>query len=324
MSTDTQAHSENGADLYLHPVDIEEIGEFLRYIHLELNRSLLTLSAYGRDIRQFAAWITGGDSLRFSPDSVTASDIRTWLTLLAKSGETTRTLRRKLQSLRAFWRFLMKRGLVHTSPAADVTLPKISRDLPGFAKTEQIEAILADAPDPSDPEGVQEHLIITFLYSTGIRQAELLGIDDSDISVSLAEARITGKRNKQRIVPLPAPLLDEIAAWQTLRDSVFPPPEEGKPLFRGPDGSRMSKSRLYATVRAMLSQTSATHKGPHTLRHTFATAMLNNGADLDTVKEFLGHRSLSTTQIYTHLSFSQLRRDYDKAHPRKKNKKNTT
>ena len=197
MPTENPAPDGNGADPYLHPTDIEQIGDFLRYIHLELNRSLLTLSAYGRDIRQFAAWVTGDDSLRFSPGSVTASDIRTWLTILARSGETTRTLRRKVQSLRAFWRFLMKRGLAHTSPAADVTLPRISRDLPEFAKTEQIEALLADTPDPTDPEGVQEHLIITFLYSTGIRQAELLGIDDTDISVSLAEARITGKRNKQ-------------------------------------------------------------------------------------------------------------------------------
>lgn len=290
--------------------------DFSAYLRLELNRSPLTAEAYVRDLIQFSSWLTESRPEEFDAASVTAGDIRGWLTRISRGGDSARSLRRKTQSLRAYFRFLMKRGLIDSNPAADVTLAKISKPLPEFARTEEIEALLATAPDPDSEKEVMAHLILLLLYSTGIRQAELLGLHDRDISRSSREAHITGKRNKQRIVPLPLPLLAEIEGWQRLRDTIHPDLPEPKPLFVNPDGTPLTKNILYRTVREKLEHTSATHKGAHTLRHTFATTMLNNGAELDTVKEFLGHESLATTQIYTHLSYSQLLHHYRAAHPR--------
>lgn len=290
--------------------------DFTDYLRLELNRSQLTAEAYSRDLKQFSGWLTGSRPEEFDATSVTPADIRGWLTALSRAGDTARSLRRKTQSLRAYYRFLMKRGAVAMNPAADVRLAKISKPLPEFARPEEIETLLAEPVDPESEHEVQSHLILLMLYTTGIRQAELLGIRDRDISESAREVCITGKRDKQRIVPLPQPMLDEIKQWQALRDRIHPDLPEPKPLLVSPSGEPLTKPRLYDMVSERMQATSATHKGAHTLRHSFATAMLNNGADLDTVKEFLGHESLATTQIYTHLSYSQLRRDYTAAHPR--------
>lgn len=292
--------------------------DFHDYLLHELNRSPLTAEAYCRDLSQFTDWLTDGKSYDFRPESVTSGDIRSWLTRLSKAGDTTRSLRRKTQSLRAYWRFLMKRGLAQSNPATDVSLAKISKPLPEFARPEEIENILNEPINTADKDEVMARLILLLLYSTGIRQAELLGLYDRNISFNAGEALITGKRNKQRLVPMAPDLLKEIESWQQLRDREFPDLQEPKPLFVEKDGRPLTKATLYRIVREMLAQTSATHKGAHTLRHTFATSMLNGGADLDTVKEFLGHESLSTTQIYTHLSYSQLLKDYRSAHPRGK------
>ena len=290
--------------------------DFSDYLRLELNRSELTAEAHLRDLRQFSSWLTDSKPEQFDASSVTSGDIRGWLTALSRSGDSPRSLRRKTQSLRSYYRFLMKRGEMTQNPAADVALAKISKPLPEFARTEEIERLLARPINYESEEETMARLILLLLYSTGIRQAELLGLHDRDISRSAGEAHITGKRDKQRLVPLPLPLLEEIAKWQHLRDKIHPDLPEPKPLFVLPDGNPLTKSALYRIVSEMMKETSATHKGAHTLRHTFATSMLNNGADLDTVKEFLGHESLATTQIYTHLSYSQLLRDYRAAHPR--------
>jgi len=162
---------------------------------------------------------------------------------------------------------------------------------------------------------MRDHLILNLLYSTGLRQAELLTLRDCDISFSAAEAKVTGKRNKQRIVPLPPQLLDEIAEWQKERDARHPGLAYPAPLFPGNKVS-LSKMQLYRIVKDALAGTTSAARSPHVLRHTFATSMLNHGANLDTVKEMLGHASLTTTEIYTHLTFDQLRKNYDNAHPR--------
>lgn len=290
--------------------------DFKDYLLLELNRSRLTAEAYCRDLRRFAEWITGNKPELFSAEDVTAADIRSWLTQLSRGNDSMRTLRRKTQSLRAYWRFLMKRGRAENNPATDVALAKIGKTLPEFARPEEIESIINTPTDPGSVADVMERLIILLLYSTGIRQAELLGLRDRDISIAAREATVTGKRNKQRIVPLPPELIKEIEDWRRLRDAECTDIPDDRPLFVNPHGGALTKSMLYRIVSRHLAGTNATHKGAHTLRHTFATAMLNGGAALDTVKEFLGHESLSTTQIYTHLSYAQLLEDYRAAHPR--------
>lgn len=292
---------------------------FLSYLSNELNRSVHTVEAYQRDISQFASWITTGNPDRFDPASVTTSDIRTWVGSLA-ANDTPATLRRKTQSLRAYFRWMLKQKMITSNPAADVTLAKKGKHLPEFVRESEMENLLDEEEADDSFTSVRNHLILSILYSTGIRQAELLGLHDSDISFSSKEAKVTGKRNKQRIVPLPDLLLDEIAQWQRKRDEHFPDLPHPTPLFPGEKGT-LSKMQLYRIVRSALGATTAAAKSPHVLRHSFATAMLNHGANLDTVKEMLGHASLTTTEIYTHLTFEQLRKNYNNAHPRAADRK---
>lgn len=307
------------------------IDRFLKYLSLELNRSYLTVEAYGRDLRQFSEWITGLSNDRFIPEDVSLSDIRAWLASLAREGVTPRSLRRKAQSIRAFFKYLLRQGIITTNPTADLTLPKLPKNLPDNIRTEEIESILSkeeciienddiDDNENNIEEEIRSHLILEMLYSLGLRRAELIAISDRDISESSSEIKITGKRSKQRIVPVPAILLQHIARWQKLRDSLWPELETPRPLLVV-KGKRITPSQVYYVVKKALAGTSARRKSPHALRHTFATAMLNEGADLNSVKEFLGHASLATTQIYTHISFAEMKKAYEGAHPRSKKTK---
>jgi len=293
--------------------------EFLDYLRLELNRSEKTVGAYALDLRQFVSFLSSRPEAEATPAdellaSVCTRDIRSWLASEARDGVQPRSLRRKTQSLRAFYRWMLKRGKVNVNPATDITLAKTPRHLPEFALPSSLEAILAEPYDSANEDEARTHLILHMLYATGMRQAELLAIDDNDINFTSAEIRVTGKRNKQRVIPVAPQLLDEIRTWQSLRDSIYPD-HDCAALFITRHG-RMSKDMLYKTCRSILSRTGATRLGPHTLRHSFASAMVDAGADLNAVREILGHESLATTQIYTHLSFGRLTADYLRAHPR--------
>lgn len=301
------------------------IQDFISYIRLELNRSQLTAEAYERDINSFIAWLTDDGVQDFHPTSVTLSDVRAWLATLAREKQTATTIRRKAQSLRAFFRFLLKRGVIEANPTADLTLPKIPKNLPDVVRAEEIEGVLrldeqALVIDPDNENEMRDALIIDLLYSLGIRRAELIAISDSDISPSVGEIKIFGKRSKQRVVPVPQTLIQKINRWQELRDRLWPDLEKPVPLFVV-KGKRISPRQVYDAVHRQLEPTGARKKSPHALRHSFATSMLNEGADLNSVKEFLGHSSLSTTQIYTHVSFAEMKKAYESSHPRaRKNK----
>lgn len=290
------------------------IADFERYLRYELNRSPHTVEGYCRDITQFAAWVTDNAAGKhFDPSSVTTGDIRAWLSSMA-GDDSALTLRRKTQSLRAYFRFLMKRGVISSNPASDVILAKAPKRLPEFVKEKEIEEIVGNY-DTSDFRSMRQHIVMLLLYSTGLRREELRTVTDADIDFSLREMKVTGKRSKQRNIPLPDELITEIKRWQSVRDLKYPDLAAPKPLIAGPSGA-LSRGAIYDIVREALASSSALRKSPHILRHTFATAMLNSGASLDSVKEFLGHASLSTTQIYTHLSFAELKKAYSSAHPR--------
>lgn len=300
------------------------ISEFLSYLRHEQNRSPLTAEAYGRDLRQFADWLTGSNPGRFAPRDVTLNDIRAWLASLARTGDSPRTLRRKAQSLRAFFRHLLKKGEIAVNPAAGLSLPKLPKRLPDVVRADEIESILSPmdealADDPGNETLVRDNLILEMLYALGIRRAELMAISDCDISPSAGEIKITGKRAKQRVVPVPAKLLQKIENWQKLRDSLWDALPSPTPLLVV-KGKRITPRQIYLSVKKSLASSSARKKSPHAIRHSFATAMLNEGADIDSVKEFLGHVSLSTTQIYTHISFAEMKQAYASAHPRAKKK----
>lgn len=282
---------------------------------LELNRSRLTVGAYEADLRGFNEHMvksgvpTSGDTGFFVAGAVTTADIREWMATLAEEGMEASSIRRKVQSLRAYFKFLMKRGEVKANPAAAVPLPKTSRKLPVIATHADIEEAIDEAPD------ILESLALEMLYGCGLRRSELIGIDDNDINPYSRELKILGKGNRHRVIPLPDPLLAHIERWQEERDRRYPDLPEPRPLMATRRG-RMSAGTLYNIVRRALQGSAAERKSPHTLRHSFATQLLNGGADLNSVKGLLGHSSLGATQIYTHVAFGQLRSEWSKAHPR--------
>ena len=295
------------------------IREFLRYLSLELNRSRLTVEAYEADLRGFndfmmKSGVPVSDAGFFVPSAIGSSDIREWMASLSESGHSPVTIRRKVQSLRAYFKFLVRRGEIHSNPAAGVALPKVSRRLPSIAGHDDIVRTLGEGD-------MQESLIMKILYGCGLRRSELIAVSDPDINPYSRELKILGKGGKHRVIPLPAPLLEDIGEWQRERDRLYPDLPEPRPLLATSRG-RMSASTLYSIVRRALAGCPAEKKSPHTLRHSFATQLLNSGADINSVKSLLGHASLGATQIYTHLAFSELSREWAKAHPRSKAPKN--
>ncbi len=289
------------------------IDEFLQYMRLELNRSRLTAEAYGRDLREFAAFLGCRDLDPAAPDT---KMIRKWIATLADSGNSPVSLRRKTQSLRAYMRWAMKRGLRDDNPAAEVTLAKLPRHLPDFVKSDEMEFLLDSDGMPAESyRYARQHIVLNLLYTLGLRQAELIALTDADVSIPALEIKVTGKRAKQRVLPIPPQLAEEIETWREIRDNRHPELPRPRPLITGRNGP-ISKTALYNLVRDALAGVSASRHSPHTLRHSFATAMLNEGADLDAVREMLGHASIATTQIYTHLSFKELLGNYRASHPR--------
>lgn len=289
--------------------------QFLEYLRYELNRAPLTVEAYSLDISQFQDWLApeNPDTVDFT--DVTASDVRAWLAALAKEGDTPRTLRRKIISLRSLFKWMMKKGYIKNSPLRDVPLPKIPKPLPDLVKAAEIEQALTKISEEDNETSILNSLVVEILYTLGIRRAELVGLDDSDISFSKGEIKVTGKRSKQRIVPAPQNLLDKIKRWQDYRNQTEEIPEGESPLFVI-KGKRISPNQVYRIVNQALSQSTARKKSPHALRHSFASGMLNGGAEIDSVREFLGHASLATTQIYTHISLNEIKKAYRGAHPR--------
>lgn len=294
------------------------IAEFKNYLRLELNRSEHTVNAYLRDVGQFAAWLGSDPEALAFPGAVSANDVRDWLGTMAAHGIGPASLRRKTQSLRALFRWAMRTGRIKTNPADDVTLAKLPHRLPDIVKPTELELLL-DFDPGSDYIAARSHLAINMLYSLGLRQAELLSLTDADLRDGSGghEIRVTGKGSKERVLPVPEPLVEEILKIRCMRDERYPGLPEPRHLIAGPHGA-VSPHILYDTVRSALAGTSAARRSPHILRHSFATALLGNGANLDAVRQLLGHASLSTTQIYTHLSTTELRQAYDAAHPRGK------
>lgn len=282
------------------------IGRFLEYLAVEQRASEHTVAAYGRDLRQFHAY-----NGRLA--SATTLHMRDWIGSLGDSGVSPSTLRRKVQSLRAFYHWMTRCRAIRRNPAADLTLPKKRKALPEFIAEQEMERLLAIPVQ--DFDSALEHMVLLMLYSLGLRQAELLQLTDNDIDHSSRQVRVLGKRNKTRVLPLPDELCAELRNWQRWRDAVLPGLASPKPLVCGRKGP-LTRRAMYDLVHRALGGVNSAKKSPHVLRHSFATAMVNNGADLDAVREMLGHSSLSTTQIYTHLAFKDLKANYIGSHPR--------
>jgi integrase/recombinase XerC len=224
-------------------------------------------------------------------------------------------MKRSLSALRSFYRYLMRMGLGTADPAHKIVNPKADKPLPVFVKEAEMNRLFDEVKFPEGFVGMRDYLILLTFYSTGMRVAELEGLDVEALSFERSELRVTGKRNKQRVIPFGQELAMRMHEYLAERSKL--PCGGGGALFVSPDGKRLAAAEVRVIVKQYLSLvTSQKRRGPHVLRHTFATVMLNNGAELEAVKELLGHESLATTEVYTHTTFAELRKEYEKAHPR--------
>ena len=290
------------------------INEFLNYLKFERNRSDLTIRNYGEDLRAFKEFYGNLDS-RLSWKSVDSDIIRDWMESMMDKGNNATSINRRLSALRSFYRFALTRKLVDKDPVHGVTGPKKGRPLPQFLKENEMDRLL-DAESWMDSfEDVRDRMVIMTFYETGVRLSELIGLDDSMVDFSNRQLKVTGKRNKQRVIPFGEELLVTLRDYMKRRDKEVN--RQSEALFVSAKGRRMTSSQVREAVRKNLSKVCTLKKRtPHVLRHTFATAMLNNKAGIESVKKLLGHESLSTTEIYTHTTFEQLKREYYSAHPR--------
>ena len=286
---------------------------FLNYLRYERNRSELTVLTYGKCLRYFERYFKGKeDNLDWA--SVDADVIRSWMEDMMDRGEKATSVATGLSAVRSFYRFALARGLVKIDPAHHVQAPKKQKPLPQFVKEAQMDSLL-DASCGEEYKDVRARTIIILLYEAGLRRAELIGLDDDDVDFSARQLKVTGKRNKQRLIPFGEELANQLKSYMAIRDGQVEKNSEA--LFLGRDGLRISQSTVYNIVKEQLRQVSTLKKcSPHVLRHSFATAMLNHDAGLEGVRKLLGHESLETTEIYTHTTFEQLRRIYKEAHPR--------
>lgn len=290
------------------------INEFLNYLKFERNRSDLTIKNYGEDLWAFKEFYRNLDS-RLSWKSVDSDVIRDWMESMMDKGNNATSINRRLSALRSFYRFALARKLVDKDPVHGVTGPKKGRPLPQFLKENEMNRLLDAESWTESFEDVRDRTVIMTFYETGIRLSELIGLDDSMVDFSNRQLKVTGKRNKQRVIPFGEELLAMLRDYMKCRGKEVNLQSEA--LFVTAKGQRMTSSQVREAVRKNLSKVCTLKKRtPHVLRHTFATAMLNNKAGIESVKKLLGHESLSTTEIYTHTTFEQLKREYYSAHPR--------
>jgi len=293
------------------------IEKFLQYIKYEKAYSSHTFISYQTDMEQFAAFVEqqkGG----FNPPEITANDIRSWILSIMDNGVGARSVNRKLTTLRTFFKYMMRQGVLSVDPTAKVKPPKMEKRLPVFLREEQVENLFDEYNNvfPSDFEGKRDRLILEILYNLGVRESELINLKDCDFDFNRNTVRVTGKRNKQRYIPFGDRLKKDILAYVDDRNSEVGPVEDGWLLVRK-TGEQLYPVLVWRIVEKYISSVSTLSKrSPHVLRHTFATAMLNNGADIDAVKELLGHANLAATEVYTHTTFDRLRKIYKQAHPR--------
>ena len=292
--------------------------EFLNYLSLERAYSPHTVAGYENDLRAFEAYL-GKTESGLDLQDVDADLVRGWAMDLMSAGMKATSVNRKLSSLRTFYKYLLKKGVIKVSPMQNVGGPKKSKPLPQFVREDDMERMLCATAQGESWQEVREHVVLQLFYETGIRLSELVGLNDSDVDFVRMTVKVTGKRNKQRIMPIGRGLADSLRRYMDSRDEVLRSSISSaqSPLFVTDKGGRVYPHWVYRVVRKNLSQVVTLKKrSPHVLRHTFATAMLNNAAELEAVKELMGHESVSTTQIYTHTTFEELKKAYKQAHPR--------
>lgn len=289
------------------------IERFLRYIRTEKRYSNLTVSAYERDLKQFWEYLINIYGIHDITEATTEMVRSFMVSLKTEKGEESRSINRKMSALRSFYKFCLREEAIEVSPMQGIKSLKQPKELAKFVPEHDMEKVRFEGD--GDFKVVRDELLFEMLYQTGMRQAELRGLKDSDIDKMAMQIKVLGKRNKERIIPISRQLLEMVENYKKVRDEQFP--ERGNVMLLVNDrGEAMSPGFVYRVVHKILEGvTTLEQKSPHVLRHTFATHMLNEGADIRAIQKILGHSSLSSTQIYTHNTIEQLKEIYQTAHP---------
>ena len=307
------------------------IRRFLDYIAIEKRYSPRTVKEYGDDLKAWCAFL-GWEIEDFDPKKVDAGDVKAWMLDMLERGQSPRSVKRRLSAVKSLYRFLLGLGLVKVNITRMVIVPKADKPLPIFFRESEMEAFKEQNKVPSYDEGMdkaewlevmRDYLVVELLYQTGMRRAELAALEDKDVDVQGRQIRVFGKRRKERMVPLGEQLAKEIEGYLAIKRELLLG-NEGFGIFlvrkkRNGDWVTLGAAGIYNIVRARMGDVTTLKKhSPHVLRHTFATTMLNNGADIRTIQTLLGHSSLEATQVYTHATFEQMKKAYEEVHPRSK------
>lgn len=298
-----------------------EIAQFLRYLDVEKNASTLTIKSYREDLIDLADFLAeqqGKTSLK--PDDVTPRDLRGYVSALHEAGYARSSISRKLASLRSFYKFAQRQELATTNPAKPLRNPRGQRKLPHFLTSDEVERLL-NSPPRDEVLGLRDRAILETMYSAGLRVSEVVGLNDGDIDLEEGLARVRGKGRKERMSPLGRFAIAALHKYAHHRErSPKEPTGKNAPVFVNRFGRRLTTRSVARMLEKYIQLTGLDQRTtPHTLRHSFATHLLDRGADIRSVQELLGHKSLVTTQIYTHLSTANLKEVYERAHPRAKN-----
>lgn len=293
------------------------VEDFLRYMLAERDASPRTVETYRDALNDYTAFLKNLDS-QMTPEGADSDVIRDWIEDMMEKGQKASYACKKLSAVKSLYRYALRKGIVERDPAHKVTGPKKEKVLPTFLREEEADNLFDKLDwNLEDIKEVRARTLLLLLYSTGIRRAELVALRDEDVNLINREIKVTGKRRKQRIIPLGEEMVEAIKYYQQLRDEKTPATDDSHALFRSNKGEALTAPMVYETVRHYLSfVTTQKKRSPHVLRHTFATVMLNHDAKLGSVQKLLGHESLKTTQIYTHVTFEELKRSYADAHPR--------
>ena len=287
------------------------------------------MKEYGDDLRMWCEFL-GWSVEDFDPSQLDANDVKGWMIHMLDKGVSARSVKRRLSAVKSLYRFLLSVGVVKVNITSKVIMPKTDKPLPVFFKESEMEAFKSRNVMPAYDEGMdkeewleqmRDYLVVELLYQTGMRRAELAGLKDSDVDLGARQVRVFGKRKKERLVPLGEGLVKEIEGYLAVKREILGD-DDGFGIFlvrkkRNETWVPLGAEGIYNIVRARMGDVSTLKKhSPHVLRHTFATTMLNNGADIRSIQALLGHSSLAATQVYTHASFEQMKKAYEEAHPR--------
>ncbi len=300
---------------FMHDIHGKYTSDFLDYLKFQKRYSQHTIISYRNDLEAFFGFLQVQFGEIALPE-IKPTYIRSWLADLKSGGITSKTINRKISALKSFFKYCLKQGMVSTSPMATIITPKMGKKLPQFVDRKDIEVLFTETVFSEGWKGVTEKLSLLILYNTGIRQAELINLKENQADLGNAAIKVLGKGNKERVIPVSRALSDDIRGYMIEKKRLFGDTGHGF-LLVNEKGKKLYPKYLYNLVNKYLSQvTTIEHRSPHVLRHTFATHLTNNGAELNAVKELLGHSSLAATQIYTHNTIEKLKDVFKKAHPK--------